>query len=69
MVDGVLASCFAFVHHDLAHIVMTPMQWFPEMIEWIFGHNNGFQIYISIALEVGNKILPNVQFGNTIGEY
>ena len=60
---------FAFVHHDLANIAMTPIQWFPEIIEWIFGDDNGFQVYISIALGVGNEILPSVQLGNTIGEY
>ena len=36
MVDGILASCYASFDHDLAHIAMTPIQWFPEIIEGIF---------------------------------
>ena len=35
MVDGVLASCYASVNHDLGHIVMTPIRWFPEMVQWV----------------------------------
>ena len=30
LVNGIQASCYAEFHHDLAHIVMTPMQRFPE---------------------------------------
>ena len=33
MVDGVLASCYPSVNHDLSQIGMTPMQWFPEVVE------------------------------------
>ena len=32
VVDGVLASCYALSDHDLVHIVMTPMRWFPAMM-------------------------------------
>ena len=31
VVDGVLASCYAFADHDLAHIGITPMRWFPDI--------------------------------------
>ena len=46
MVDGVLASCYAFTDHDLAHIVMTPIQWYPQTIQWIFGDDGGFSAFI-----------------------
>ena len=52
MVDGILASCYP-VDHDLAHLGMMPIQWFPEMIEWIFGVNNGFQVYVMTTEELG----------------
>ena len=39
VVDGVLASCYAFPDHDLSHITMTPLQWFPHLTEWIFGND------------------------------
>ena len=37
VVDGVLASSYADYDHDLCHIGMTPLRWFPEIIDWIFG--------------------------------
>ena len=43
VVDRILASCYASFDHDLAHIAMTPMKLFPELMEWIFGDNNGMQ--------------------------
>ena len=58
MVDQVLASCYASFDHDLAHWLMTPMQLFPEIIEWIFGVNNGSTGYVKIAKEFGRMILP-----------
>ena len=52
MVDGVLASCYASADHDLAHIVMTPIRWFPEMIDWIFEQKNGNLGYTDILEKV-----------------
>ena len=53
IVDGVLASCYPSVDHDLSHIGMTPICWFPEIIEWIFGDDNGWQNYVKLAEDVG----------------
>ena len=58
MVDGVLAACFASFNHDLAHLMMTPMQWYPEIIEWIVCTNNGILAYVGIAKEFGRWMLP-----------
>ena len=58
VVDGILSSCYASFDHDLAHIAMTPMKWFPELIEWIFGNNNGMQGYLSIAKTIGRYLMP-----------
>ena len=49
MVDGVLASCYAFEHHDLAHFGMAPLRWFPEVTGWIFGEDNGYQVFAEIT--------------------
>ena len=57
-VDGVLASCYASFHHDLAHIAMTPIRWFPSIIEWIFGDNNGSSTYVDIMGDLGRLLLP-----------
>ena len=58
MVDGVLASCYASFNHDLAHLMMIPMQWYPEIIEWIVGANDGHPAYVGIAKEFGRWMLP-----------
>ena len=49
MVDRILASCYASVNHDLAHIVMTPIQWFPEIVEHIFGIDDRFSAFAGIT--------------------
>ena len=51
MVDDVLSSCYPSVHHDLAHIGMTPIRWFPEILEWIFGDENGILSWVKMAEE------------------
>ena len=58
VIDGMLASCYAFTDHNLAHITLTPMLWFPEMIEWIFGMEKVSQGYVSILADLGGLLLP-----------
>ena len=58
MVDGVLASCYPSADHDLAHIGMTPIRWFPGMVEWIFGNDDGWQVYTKISRNVGRFAFP-----------
>ena len=48
VVDGVLASCYANTDHDLSHIGMTPIRWFPGIMNWIFGTDKGFPGYVTI---------------------
>ena len=59
VVDGILASCYASFDHDLAHFAMTPMKWFPELMERIFGDNNGMQGYVSFVKTLGRYLMPN----------
>ena len=58
MVDGVLASCHASSDHDMAHFAMMPMIWLSEKLEWIFGKNNGIPLYVNLAFDLGNMMLP-----------
>ena len=58
VVDGILASCYADSDHDFAHFAMTPVQWIPEVMDWIFGEDTGFAVYVSIAKELGILMLP-----------
>ena len=58
VIDRMLASCYAFSDHNLAHITVTPMLWFPEMIEWIFGMEKVSQGYVSILADLGGLLLP-----------
>ena len=65
LVNGVLASCYASVDHELAHIGMTGMQWFPQIANWIFGkEDTGSQISVSgIVKLLGKLIFPDGLFG------
>ena len=49
VVDGILASCHASGHHDLANIGMKPVQTFPGIMNWIFGVDNGFSVYVKVS--------------------
>ena len=64
MVDGVLTSCYADFDHDLAHFMITPIQWLSEEVEWIFGDDAGFSVYVSIGREIGILLLPYLQYFN-----
>ena len=57
IVDGILASCYPSTDHDLAHLIMKPLHWFPEIVQWIFGEENGFSTYVRILEELGKCIL------------
>ena len=58
VVDGVLASCYPSVHHDLADMAMAPIKSFPGIIEWIFGNDNGFSAYVKITEDLGVWTMP-----------
>ena len=54
--DGVLASCYASIDHNLQHIGMTPMRWFPGLMEWSFGVEDGFQAYVQVLFDLGRWV-------------
>ena len=58
LVDGVLASCYSSAPHDVAQIVMTPLRWFPGMMDWIFGVEDTFPVYVKICEHMGKAIVP-----------
>ena len=58
VVDGLLVSCYADVGRDVAHLTMTPMHWFPEIIEKVFGMDMGFSTFVYIARELGTLLMP-----------
>ena len=58
MVDGILASCYAYGDHDSAHFGMMPIRWFPELIEWIFGVGNAFPVYVETMGDLAGLIIP-----------
>ena len=60
VVDGVLASCYAFPDHSLAHIGMTPICWFPGIVNWIFGGKNGSQGYVNFTEDLGRFLLQSL---------
>ena len=62
IVDDVLVSFYASVDHDLAHLIMTPMQRFPEIMEWIFGDDAGFPVFVNTLKELGLFLLSDGHF-------
>ena len=64
IVDGVLTSCYATVDHDEAQIMMLPIRWFPQVVEWIFGEENEFTAFVPIFEKFSKWMLPDTQFSN-----
>ena len=62
MVDGILASCYADIHHDLGNLFMMPTQWYTKTMNWILGYDIGFPVYVSTSGELGKMVLPDEQF-------
>ena len=62
MVDGVLASCYPSANHDLVHIGVLPIRYFPGLMEWIFGEDNGYSAYSHIANDLGEWVFPSDNF-------
>ena len=60
IVDGVLASCYASVDHDLAHIGMTPLRWFPKLVELLFGREDEKPVYVNLNEEFGRWLLTHI---------
>ena len=58
IVDGILSSCYASSDNMLADIGMAPFRWFPQVVEWIFGDDNGFSAYAKIEIQLGELVLP-----------
>ena len=58
VVDGVLASCYASFDHTLSHTGMTHMRWFPKIMEFTFGEENGIQGFAQIAEGLDKWLLP-----------
>ena len=58
LIDGVLASSYPSTHHDLAHIGMIPIRWFPKIFKWVFGDENGILGIVRISEEMGMWVIP-----------
>ena len=58
IVDGILASCYALSDHDMAHIGMLPMRWFPGLSERVFGKDSESPNFINVIGELANIVFP-----------
>ena len=54
IVNGILASCYAIADHHLAHIGMTPIRWFPGIMNFVLGEDSGKLAYADIAEGIGH---------------
>ena len=64
MVDGVLASCYPSMNHDLSHFGTALIRWFPGVMERIFGDDNGLHNYAKITADLG-LVNPYLQHHKT----
>ncbi|XP_041372396.1 indian hedgehog protein-like [Gigantopelta aegis] len=56
VVDGLFASCYSFIQHDLAHLLTVFFCWFPWILEpW---QQDGFSPILSSLQYLGTVILP-----------
>ena len=59
IVDRVLASCYpSSVDHHLAHMSMGPVKLFPDIMQMIFGEDDGISAFVRINEELGIWMLP-----------
>ncbi|XP_042892551.1 tiggy-winkle hedgehog protein-like [Penaeus japonicus] len=56
-VDGVLASCYASVTHDLAHAALSPVRWAPEWV--VGGQREGTMPFVSLLKWVARWLVPS----------
>ena len=56
VVDGILTSCYASVDHDIAHIGMSPLRWFPGIMRWIFGAENERSPFVTMAKDLKKQM-------------
>ena len=57
LVDGILASCYASFDHELAHVVMKPLLWFPSIMNLLFGEEKSTQhTYAAIWKHIGGMM-------------
>ena len=62
VVDGVVVSCYPSYHHDVVHIGLTPLNWFPDATDWIFGGDNGFSVFVKIEEFLGRLVLTDFKY-------
>ena len=54
-----LASCCpSSFDHNMAHIGMAPMRWFPIIMHMVFGEDDALSVFIKINEELGLWMLP-----------
>ena len=61
VVDGVLASCYASVDHDLVHLGLSPMRLFPKIVELIFGNDIRSPGFQNVVIELAGWLMPYEQ--------
>ena len=58
VVDGILASSYAFLGHDLARVGMIPIRLFPQLMEFLFGDDIVSPVFVNVIKHMGELILP-----------
>ena len=56
LVDGILASCYASFDHDIQHIVMKPLLWFPSIMDQLLGEEKSMHAYVTLLQHIGGMM-------------
>ena len=59
VVNRVVSSCYATINHDLAHIGMTPVIWVPDIVQWIFGEEDGLSAFAKTIEYMKKSMVPS----------
>ena len=61
LIDGILASCYAYSNQDIAHIGTTPLRWFPEIAQLLFGKEDELHGFTTFVDHIAKLMFPSGQ--------
>ncbi|ESO83678.1 hypothetical protein LOTGIDRAFT_236513 [Lottia gigantea] len=58
VVNNIMASCYSSVDHNLGHLALTPIRWYPGLLGNYQGE--GYSPFVKALKMIGHLILPEV---------
>ena len=64
LVNNFHVSCYASFEHNIAHVAMAPLRWFPWLLNWST-YIEGVQPYVHYMKKLGRILLPTSLLSKT----